>query len=275
LSPSGATAVKLFWVLAAVAVLTALTQVGGAILPLALIAGRWFPWRGATRVLGITVMFLAIYAGASIFVVPPLAALGGRVPLPCAGEPLRTLPVLCAFNRHYANPRVVALAEAAATDVAEEFPGSVLVALDASFPFFQGFPLLPHLSHDDGNKLDLSYFYANANGDYLPATTRSPIGYWAFEQPAPGEETSCPDRWITGRWDMDVLQPLFPDLPLEPQRTRFVLDRILSIGPTRGLQRVFLEPYLARRLGVASSALGFQGCNAARHDDHIHLQIAP
>jgi hypothetical protein len=27
------------------------------------------------------------------------------------------------------------------------------------------------------------------------------------------------------------------------------------------------------RLGVSSPLLGFQGCRAARHDDHIHIQI--
>jgi hypothetical protein len=26
-------------------------------------------------------------------------------------------------------------------------------------------------------------------------------------------------------------------------------------------------------LGVSSPLLGFQGCRAARHDDHIHIQI--
>jgi hypothetical protein len=39
------------------------------------------------------------------------------------------------------------------------------------------------------------------------------------------------------------------------------------------VERVFIEPYLAARLGVASPVLGFQGCRAARHDDHIHVQI--
>jgi hypothetical protein len=32
----------------------------------------------------------------------------------------------------------------------EKFPGTVTIALDANFPFVNGFPLLPHLSHADG-----------------------------------------------------------------------------------------------------------------------------
>ena len=37
--------------------------------------------------------------------------------------------------------------------------------------------------------------------------------------------------------------------------------------------KVFIEPHLRRRLGVESSKLRFQGCRAARHDDHIHMQL--
>ena len=73
---------------------------------------------------------------------------------------------------------------------------------------------------------------------------------------------------------MAWLRPLWPKLTLEPERTRFVLNWLFDKGQAYGLQRVFLEPYLAKRLGVASPLLGFQGCRAARHDDHIHLQIS-
>ena len=264
---------RLFAVVVSVLVLTALTQIGGVVLLVALGAGKWFQWRGAIRPLGLSAIFLALYGVSSLFLVPPIAALGGRVPLPCADGPLRTLPILCAFNRHYASPELRGLVEALAADVNREFPGSVTVALDANFPLIDGFPLLPHLSHDDGDKLDLSYFYAAPDGTYEPGVSRSPIGYWAFEMPSPDEETSCPIGGLSLRWDMESLQPLFPRLELEPQRTGYALRWLVSEGPAYGVERIFLEPYLARRLGVASPLLGFQGCRAARHDDHIHLQI--
>jgi hypothetical protein len=40
-----------------------------------------------------------------------------------------------------------------------KYPGSVVNYLDANFPFYNGFPLIPHLSHNDGKKLDLSFYY--------------------------------------------------------------------------------------------------------------------
>lgn len=261
---------RLLLLVAAIILLTALTQIGGIILLAAVALGYALRWRR----LAITAVFLGLYAAISSLLVPQLATATGRVPIACAGEPLHALPILCAMNRHYVTPEMLALATTLAEDTAAAFPGTITVALDANFPFIDGFPLLPHLSHDDGNKLDLAYFYADQTGTYLPAATRSPIGYWAFEAPAAGEETDCPAQWPTARWDMDWLQPLFPDLKLEPERTRFALNWLFDKGPSHNLQRVFLEPYLARRLGVASPLLGFQGCRASRHDDHIHLQVS-
>lgn len=259
---------RLIGLLTAALLLTAITEIGGIILLVSVAIGRLLRWRKLATI----GLFLVAYSATSLLVVPPLAALAGRVPLPCSGEPLRALPILCALNRNYVEPNLLTLANDLAADTAVTFPGTVTLALDANFPFLDGFPLLPHLSHDDGRKLDLSYFYADASG-YQPGATRSPIGYWAFEQPAPGEETPCPAEWLTTRWDMTWLQPLWPDLKLEPDRTRFALKWLFEKGPSHGLERVFLEPYLAKRLNVGSPLLGFQGCRAARHDDHIHLQI--
>jgi hypothetical protein len=65
-------------------------------------------------------------------------------------------------------------------------------------------------------------------------------------------------------------QGLWPDRPLEPQRTA-ALVRALVADPRVG--KVFLEPPLARQLGLEDAKLRFQGCRAARHDDHIHAQL--
>jgi hypothetical protein len=85
--------------------------------------------------------------------------------------------------------------------------------------------------------------------------------------------------WLSLRWDLNFLQDKFPDRMLEPRRTGAALQWLLSEGSRFKLDRVFIEPYLATRLRVqdlgaqASPVLGFQGCRAARHDDHIHVQI--
>ena len=54
--------------------------------------------------------------------------------------------------------------------------------LDANFPFIDGFPLLPHRSHNDGRKVDISLVYETSDGQYSYAVV-SRSGYGVFESP--------------------------------------------------------------------------------------------
>lgn len=185
--------------------LTLMTQMGG----LAWIAALFFRRR--------VLVFLLVYAGLSLSAIWLAPAVSGRVALPCITDgPLKVQSwFYCGLNRNYVSPNVKAMLEdlAAATD--RKFPGTQTLVLDANFPFFDGFPLLPHLSHHDGGKVDLAFHYRNASG-YLRGATRSPLGYFAFEQ----GPTNCPRAVLSLRWDLKFLQPLWPDLEIEPQRTR-------------------------------------------------------
>jgi hypothetical protein len=241
---------------AMIVLLTVLTQLGGIAWALSLSVRRW-------RVPVFLGAFLVLWVAAQV-----LAPLAGRVALPCKGDTLRMQsPLYCATLRNFVTPELASVAEVAAARVADAYPGTVTLALDGGFPFLDGMPLLPHLSHDDGEKLDFAFFYTDSGLTYLPGGTRSPVGYWAFETDGVSD---CPPVWLTLRWGMGWLQPLFPDRPFEPGRTA-ALTRALLDDPR--VAKVFLEPPLAARLGLASDKLRFQGCRAARHDDHIHVQL--
>lgn len=238
-----------------VILLTVLTQLGG----LAWLAALPFRRRLLTFALVYAVLFGMAHLAAPLF---------GRVALPCTGDPLRMQSVFyCVTMRNFVTPEMAAVAQDAAARVAEEHPGTVTLALDGGFPFLNGMPLLPHLSHDDGEKLDFALYYTDPAGTYLPGQTRSPVGYWAFEGADPA---ACPPVRLTTRWGMGWLQPLWPDRPMEPARTAALVRAFLD-DPRVG--KVFLEPPLAARLGLAHDKLRFQGCRAARHDDHIHTQL--
>jgi len=263
--------------------LTLLTQIGGVIFILTLLVGRWLlpaTWHGWQRTAATTIIFVFLYQTLSATAVPALAAAGGRVPLPCyaeAGRPFAAGSRLyCVLNRNYVDAQLVALLTDLSRAVDRAYPGTVTLYLDGNFPFVDGFPLLPHLSHNDGRKLDLAYYYARSDGSYLPGDLRSSIGYWAFEQPGAGDKPSCTGRSLLSlRWDLGFLQPFYPNRPLEPARTAAALRWLADQGQKFGIERIFIEPYLATRLGVSSPLLGFQGCRAARHDDHIHIQVKP
>lgn len=224
----------------------------------------WFRRFGMT---GFAMVFSLAYGlayGAAHLAAPAF----GRVPLPCSGKVLRMhSPLYCITLRNFVTPELRDVARDAAQAVAAAHPGTVTLALDGSLPFFDGLPLFPHLSHDDGEKLDFAFYYADAQG-YAPGQTASPLGYFAFERVPP---ETCPPAFPTLRWEMGWFQPFVdPDLRLEPDRTT-TLIRALLADPRLG--KVFVEPPLAASLGLSDDKLRFQGCRAARHDDHIHIQL--
>lgn len=257
------------------AALTILTQIGGVAYLVSLGLARALKVRYRLARLAI----LVIYVGATVsaHVVAPAF---GRVPLSCiAGETDRLVVrsvLYCLLNRNYVTPPMRELVTALAGDMDQKFPGTTTVVLDGNFPFIDGFPLLPHLSHADGRKLDLAFYYKDADGHFLDGATRSPIGYFAFEQPQADDEQPCEGRRdiITTRWNFDWLQPFFPTYRIEEQRTGFALQWLSSVGAQRfGLEKIFVEPHLKNALGASGEVIRFQGCRAARHDDHIHIQV--
>lgn len=257
-------------------VLTILSQSGGLAYLAALAVAKVVR---VDRLVLKLVIFALLYAGMG-YAASLIAPAFGRVPLSCViGSASRLVvqsPLYCALNRNYVTPELQRLAEGLASHMDQSFPGTVTMVLDANFPFLDGFPLLPHLSHADGKKLDFTFYYQDAEGRFLNGATRSPIGYFAFEQPTASDEQPCVGRkdWLTTRWDLAFLQPFFPVYRLDVERTRAAVSWLVRDGVASfGVEKVFLEPHLRRALGVSGPAMRFQGCRAARHDDHIHVQI--
>jgi hypothetical protein len=95
----------------------------------------------------------------------------------------------------------------AALAMNNKYPGTVVNYLDAGFPFFDDFPLRPHLSHDDGKKLDVSFV---TNNDFGDPSNKVPslIGYCAYEEPRPGEENKLAECAAKGYWQYNFLANL-------------------------------------------------------------------
>ena len=234
--------------------LTVLTQIGG----IAWLASRLFQ----RKALAFCTLYIALSLSAGF-----IAPVFGRTALPCFSDaPAKMHSVLyCAMNRQYVTPALKTTLHDVGLHMAQTHPTTRLRVLDANFPFINGFPLLPHLSHNDGRKVDLALLYEDAQGKPTHKTS-SPLGYFAFEQ----GPTQCPKRWATLRWDMAWLQPLWKDLSLDEDRTRELIRQLVQLD---NIDKVFLEPHLPEKLGLSFGPLRFQGCRAARHDDHIHVQL--
>ena len=291
---------------AIVVILTFLTQIGGVVW----LAALFWPQRNlldgaspaATRRRGSFILtaftgaFLYVFASGMIEI---SNASGGRVPLTkCSffGKQIETLrrqptsqgeayvapatSLLCFLNRHFVTPTVRDLVLDVGLRMNAPVQGEtgflarsepiVLQYLDANFPFFDGFPLLPHLSHHDGRKVDLAFFYKDEDGK--PTGPPSFIGYWGFEEPRPSDPQPCTGRndLMTMRWDMKWF-PVRGNVFLDEERTARLI-RLLAADPR--VVKILLEPHLVKRLGVTHPKVRFQGCRAARHDDHIHVEVA-
>lgn len=261
----------------AILLLTVVTQIGGLAYLLALLFRGLLFRHSRRRGVALLLLFVILYGGATAAL--DAGVVTRRAGLPCwesgGAHLVSASPLTCLLNRHYVTPGTHGAVASLAEHMNARFPGTLTQTLDAGFPFLVGFPLLPHLSHDDGRKVDLAFYYKGADATYQRGALASPLGYWGFTPPAPGEPQPCAGetKGLSLRWDTDWFQPLVrDDLTMDEARTKAALQWLTAEGKEHGVARILLEPHLTSRLGLASDMIRFQGCAAARHDDHIHVE---
>lgn len=212
----------------------------------------------------------------SVLIIPPLAKSYGRVPLPVFNEKVKPLTVLtCLLNRHYVILELREVLLEVADSMNDEYPKTVVSYLDANFPFVDKFPLLPHLSHNDGKKLDIALYYLDTAGIYAYHRAPSFIGYGVFVDPLPGESDMPEKCKKEGYWQYGFLKYLVPQwnkhkFQFDLVRTKMLIEKFIS---NSRIQKVFIEPHLKNRMRLNYTKVRFHGCHAVRHDDHIHVQI--
>ena len=255
------------------AFLTILTQVGGIILIITLIVAKLFRAHIKNRWQKIG-LFLSLYLTSTFFIIPPIAKLGGRVPLPAFGQIRPTNLMTCLLNRQYVRPSLKLAVEDIAKKMHQKYPSTELWYLDANFPFFNKFPLLPHLSHNDGKKLDISFYYLEEDGG---RTNKKPAfsGYGYYESPKKGEFDMIEQCKSKGYFQYDYAKYLTlgssDGYRFDPERTKYLVQLCAT---NANIRKIFIEPHLKNRLGLDQYAkVRFHGCQAVRHDDHIHIQL--
>lgn len=258
--------------------LTLLTQVGGIIWLFSLPLAKKLPVRFRFRFANM-IVFIVLYLVSVVFVVPPLAKKFGRVPLPVFSNP-HLKPENCffaAFNRHYVRPELCRALEEVAEQMQTHYPRSVVWYLDANFPFIDGYPLEPHFSHNDGKKVDIAFYWNNSKTRESAYGVPSPFGYGVCAEPLPGEYDYSADCENKGFWYISLCQtfaePFFDkaNYVFDKEKTR-ELARLLVEHPAVG--KILIQPHLEKRLGLEHyDKFRQQGCKAARHDDHFHVQL--
>ena len=264
-------------------VLTVLTQVGGVIylfyLPFSSYVknenvSRWKSF--AMRFLGFSILYLLV----CLFLIPPLAKKYGRVALPVFSKnetPVKAGNILFYLaNRHYVKTELRDAYFSVAKKVAEKYPTAQLIHLDANFPFFDNFPLIPHLSHDDGEKLDIAFLYKNENESKFYNNTFSFTGYGVCERPKKGEFDQPNECEEKGNFQYNFLEKITfakvkKGYAFDEEANRFLIRELIR---QKSIRKIFIEPHLKNRLKLnGQQKVRFHGCHAVRHDDHIHFQL--
>ena len=251
------------------AFLTALTQIGGLVY---LLSVSLFRKLKVTRVIPKAILFLALYVVTIFAIVPFLAPFFGREKIKHTKLIKPTNYMTVFLNRNYVVHEINSVLSAAEKEL--EGTGIHLNYLDANFPFILGFPLLPHLSHNDGRKLDLSLVYETPEGE-ISTKQKSRSGYGVFEEPKSGEFDQIIKCKINDYYLYDYSKHLTfgrknEELGFSLNGTKALIKSLIKQPQ---LEKLFIEPHLKARLNLLHDKVRYHGCHAVRHDDHIHFQV--
>ncbi len=223
--------------------------------------------------------FPLLYFLFTLLIIPNVASFFGRFPLPISPASTFSIQPAHSFywlaNRHYVKKELLAILQASSTQLQQTYPDMVLTYMDAGFPFWDLFPMWPHLSHADGNKVDLAFIYWDKAEKKSIYKAGSLLGYGLYETPKHGEVNYPAICEKKGYRYYNIISKWFPvkvakTIELDQARTKSFIS-VLSHHPKTG--KIFIEPHLKTRLGLGqNSKVRFHGCQAIRHDDHIHLQ---
>ena len=175
------------------------------------------------------------------------------------------------LNRNYVRPKLNDLL----SNTGKKLNGSNITInyLDANFPFINKFPLLPHLSHNDGKKIDISLVYETQNG-IITNKQKSVSGYGVFEAPKENEYDQI-NKCIRENFLYDFPKHLTfgkinKKIVFSEKGTKKLIKNILK---SSDVGKIFIEPHLKNRINLKNQKIRFHGCGAVRHDDHIHIEL--
>lgn len=258
---------KLFLNVLWIVILTIVTQIGGIIYILAILFFRKNGFKKWSA-------FMILYLVSTFLIVPYVAPIFGREKIKTNDTIKIHMLFTSLTNRNYVIPEVNNVLINVSDKLLKKYPAIEIHCLDANFPFFDGFPLLPHLSHKDGKKLDISLFYENDKGQLINEKP-SRSGYGVFVNPEKGEYdqiTVCKNK---GYWQYDFPKYLtfgtkHTELNFSEKSTKSFVQFLTQES---SVSKIFIEPHLRDRMNLNHLKIRYHGCRAVRHDDHIHIQV--
>ena len=250
-------------------VLTVITQIGGIVYLVSLLISK--KWNKKLK-FKTGLIFIGLYLFSTFLIVPFIAPIFGRERVNHSEKIKPTNYMTVLLNRNYVRPQLNNLL----SKTAKELSATAIEIhyLDANFPFINKFPLLPHLSHNDGKKIDLSLIYQTENG-IIKNGQKSISGYGVFEDPTANEYDQVTKCISSGYFQYDypkymTFGKINKGYVFSKKGTKKLINSILK---NQNLGKLFIEPHLKSRMSLNDTRIRYHGCMAVRHDDHIHIQL--
>ena len=245
-----------------------MTQIGGFVYLLSAVISKKWNKKLKYKTL---IIFTSLYFFSTFLIVPLISPVFGREKVKHSEKIKPTNYMTVLLNRNYVRPKLNELLN----NTGKKLNGTNITIhyLDANFPFIDKFPLLPHLSHNDGKKIDISLVFETKNG-VISSKKKSVSGYGVFETPKSNEYDQV-NKCLKENFLYDFSKYLTfgkinKDLFFSEKGTKKLIKNILK---SRDLGKVFIEPHLKNRINLKNKKIRFHGCGAVRHDDHIHLEL--
>lgn len=250
-------------------VLTIITQIGGIVYLISLIISKKWDTKLKFKPL---LIFIGLYLFSTFLIIPSVAPIFGRVKIKDSEKISSTNYMTILLNRNYVRPELNELLN----NTANSLKGTNIEIhyLDANFPFFDEFPLLPHLSHNDGKKIDISLIYETKTG-IIKSGQKSVSGYGVFEEPKLDEFNQVNTCLKSGYFQYDYPKYLtFGNINKNYIFSEKGTEKLIrSLLENQNLGKLFIEPHLKNRMNLKDERIRYHGCKAVRHDDHIHIQL--
>lgn len=179
--------------------LTLISQIGGVIYLISL----WLTKKYFTKYkYRFYTIFPVLYLSFTFLFIPIIAPLFGREKVENTNRIKASSFISALLNRNYIKPELNDVLKDIDAQLVKQNPNIEIRYLDANFPFINGFPLPPHLSHSDGKKLDISFIYQTKEGE-LTNKKKSISGYGVFTEPQLGETNQINKCFDKGYWQYD------------------------------------------------------------------------
>jgi len=94
-------------------------------------------------------------------------------------------------------------------------------------------------------------------------------------EPQKGEFNQIDNCFVNGYFQYDypkylTLGRINNELQFSKLGTKTLITQLLK---EKSVGKIFIEPRLKQRLNLTDNRIRYQGCEAVRHDDHIHVQL--